>query len=391
MKTPPQYLKTLFISVTGLSLALTSTGFAQATTATQVERSTRQTDIINRPENIRKKFLKVPEAPPQPPPEAAKAPVEKENKFFVKNITLEGIESFPPEIFSPLLKPYENRDDTLTDLENLSRSIQREYLKRGIVAAVFVPEQKLEEGNVALKVLEAKMGEVIVQPHPYFNSRRLYNYWQLPTGSVLRVGKISKSIQLMNKNPDREVSVDLRAGKKPGTTDVLLTAQTHVPVHPIATFDNEGSPSTGRSRTAVGFRDNNLLGLDDSLLSEYVEGRDFSAFYAYHSVPVNMEGASFLYGYSSSESGPKETIEDPGIRSESNATSVSLHQDIFREDTYFGEVFTGFDANDKTVTLNAGTFNRDRLRIFNAGTNLIHRGVGNSTSFSGTVSQGIHA
>ena len=47
---------------------------------------------------------------------------------------------------------------------------------------------------------------------------------------------MSKSIQLMNKNADRDVSATLHAGKKPGTTDVLLDVKTRFPIHFFGSF-----------------------------------------------------------------------------------------------------------------------------------------------------------
>jgi hemolysin activation/secretion protein len=363
---------------------------SNAQTEAQVDRATREVDILNRPQELQRRLRKIPEAPP--PIEVEKPErVEGQPEFFVKDIELTGTESFPAEKFENLIRPYENRNVSLSDLEKLASDIQKEYIKNNIIAAVFVPEQKIKDEKVTLQVVEAKMGDLIINQHPYFKDDRLKFYWSIKKGEVIRVDKLSKSIQLMNKNPDRQVSADLKAGKKPGTTDIILTAKTNRPAHIIANFDNEGAPSTGRSRTAVGFRHNNFLGLDDTLLAQYLVGRDYDGYYAFHSLPLNGNGASFVYGYSQSFAKPKASVEEFGLESFARTVSLSLHQDLFRGDKYLGEIFGGFDAKDKTVTLTTGTYSRERQRIFNLGTSLIFRELLSSTSLLGTLYQGVEA
>jgi hemolysin activation/secretion protein len=358
---------------------------------TEIEKSTRQIDILNRPEELQKRFFEIPEEPVEPEAEEVIPVPEREKKIFIKEIKLFGCESVPCEVFAPLIKPYENREVTLSELEGLARAIQQEYLKRGIMAVVFVPEQKIMEGIVVLRVLEVRMGDLITREHKYFNNKRLNYYWRIPKGGVIKYGTISKSVQLMNKNPDREVRADLRPGKEPGTTDVILTAETRLPVHFVSTFDNEGSESTGKFRTGVGIRHNNLLGIDDTFLSEYIFGKDFDGFFVYHSFPVTPDGASVLYGYSHAEAEPPEEINELGIRSEINNVRVSLQQDIFRNDNYLGMVFCGFDAKNKSIALNTGTFNKDKLRILSLGGNLVWRKTGIYNTLFLAVYRGIDA
>jgi hemolysin activation/secretion protein len=356
-----------------------------------VEKATRETDRLGQKEKIEEKLRQPPsEKPPEiKPPEAPVA--KEEQKFFVKKINLEGCETFSPQDFSSSIAKYENRELTLSDLSILAREIEQGYLKRGVIAPVFLSPQEIKEGVVTLQVVEARMGDLQIQEHKYFKKKRLNYYWKIPAGEILHYDKISQGVQLMNKNPDRLVRAALRRGKKPGTTDVLLTPQTRFPVHLTASFDNEGSASTGKGRTGLGIRHNNFLGLEDTVLAGYSFGNYFDGIYAYHSLPLNYNGASLLYGYSRSESKPTKEYAPYGIKSEVKDTSISLHQDLYQKDEYLGEVFLGFEAKDKTVRTNDGPYNRDRLRIFNLGANLIRRDLKSTTSISPELSQGVAA
>ena len=332
--------------------------------------------------------------PPKKKPEIKEekeAEIPEGPTFFIKKINLVGVESFSPDEFKPLIEEYENKENSLEELNILAKQIEREYLKRGVIAACFIPPQEIKDGIVTLQIVEAKMGELEVQDHKYFNKKRVYYYWAIKPGEVLRYDKLSRSLQLMNKNPDREVKATLHAGKKPQTTDVLLSAKTHLPVHSIFTFDREGSPYTGLNRTGFGIRHNNVLGFDDTLLTGYSYGSDFYGRYIYHTIPVTGFGTSFLYGFSRSIARPKMDYEAFELKSRADNTSFFLYQDLFKKDDYMGEVHFGLDMKDKIVRLRNRTTNQDVLRILRLGGNFIVRGNRNVTYIIPEFSRGINA
>lgn len=360
---------------------------------TEIEKATRETDRFGRRETIEEQL--------RTPPKSAEikrgavAEGEEEKGFFIKKIEMVGCESFSCKDFSAILEKYENKELKLKDLHTLAKEVELEYLKRDVIAAVFVhfgEKEKIKQTAV-LQVVEARMGELRIQKGTYFNSERLKHYWKIMPGSgeILHYDKISKSVQMMNRNPDRKVKADLRAGKKPGTTDIILTPKTTFPVHFSASFDNEGSAATGRGRTTLGIRHNNFLGLDDTFLSGYNFGNFFSGIYAYHSVPLNYNGTSLLYGYSHDQAKPTKQYTPDNIKSDATNTSVSLHQDLYSRDTYLGEISLGFEADDKTVKLNTGPYYRDRLRIFSLSGAFFRRNTKSTTYFTQEYSQGVNA
>jgi len=353
-----------------------------------IDRATREADRPIR-EDVEKKLRVIPKKPP-------KIEEEEEKKiegptFFVTKILLVGCESFPADEFKPIIKEYENREVSIGEINILAKKIEREYLRRGVTAACFLPPQDVEDGVVTLRVVEAHMGALEIQDHSFFDKKRLANYWNIRPGEVLRYSKMSRSLQLMNKNPDRELTAALHAGTKPETTDVLLNVKTHFPVHLTADFDNEGATSTGKQRKGIGVRHNNFLFVDDSLIYGYTHGDDFSGNYAYHRVPFTNSGTALMYGYSLSKAVPKKEYAVLGVSSRSENTSLFVYQDIFREAEYLGEIYFGMDAKDKTVHQTTGTTTRDRLRVVSVGGNFIHNGFGGVTYLSPAFSQGINA
>lgn len=362
---------------------------------TQTERATYETDQLGRQaEAMAKQMLR---GKPAPIKEAEEPVVEDAETFPVKKINLEGCEAFPPESFSEILSKYENRDIGINAIQRLCKNIEREYLKRGIIAAVFAPPQDIKEGALTLKVIEAKMGELRIADAMWFDKDRLVRYWPIKAGEILRYDRISKSIQLMNKNPDREVKAALHAGKTAGTTDVSLTPETQVPIHSSFTYDNDGSAPTGTLRTGFGIRHNNLLNNDDMLLSGYTYGKDFNSFYAYHNLPINYSGASLLYGGSKSVSTPMKDFQPFDMRTWADKLDFSVHQDIYMKDEYVGEVYAQFSAQDKRTYANTGgpfnsgggTINKDRLRTLIFGGTYLKRAIGATSVLTSQFTQGM--
>ncbi|MBM3244378.1 MAG: ShlB/FhaC/HecB family hemolysin secretion/activation protein [Candidatus Omnitrophica bacterium] len=364
--------------------------FAQVILAqSAVERATRETDILSRPGQYQERLKEIPEKPPEPKLKEPPAAKEGEKKFYLKKIILTGCEYFACSEFDPILAKYEDKEVTLSQLQALAKELEREYLRRGVIAAAFVPAQEIKDETVTLQVVEAKMGELKIQEAKYFKNSRLSRYWKVPAGTTMRYDLLSQSIQMMNKNPDREVKAALFAGSKPGTTDVMLTPRTRFPIHGTYSFDNEGVASSGKKRVGYGIRHNNFLGFDDTFIAGSTFGRSFNGTYYYHTLPLNYSGLSVLYGYSRSESKPLKEFSGTGLKSEAVNSNISLRQDLYDKDDYIGEVFFGFDANDKTIKTNTGPINRDRERIFSIGGNFITRKVGSTTYISPEISHAV--
>lgn len=382
------------LGIIWVCLFFTSYSHAQPPQPPDVSRATRESDRFGTEteRRVEREMRRVPQKPATPKTEEEK-PRAGEQKFFVKKINLVGCETALPEDFAPLVEKYENKEETLTELNNLTKEIAGEYLKRGAIAAVFLPPQEVKDQVIIMQVVEARMGKLDVQRSPHFRKSMLKFYWHQKEGEILRYDKISKSLQFMNKNPDREVKASLHAGEKPGTTDVILTSKTRFPIHGQYTFDREGITTTGRERNGFGIRNNNVLGYDDTLITGVSFGKNFIGDYIYHSIPISNSGASILYGYSYSKSTPKKDFDAFSLKSEAQNTTVSVTQDIFKKDTYMGQVGAGFDVKDKVTyySRGTGTLNKDRLRVLNLNANFIFRGINSVTYISPQIDQGINA
>ncbi|MFH1772281.1 MAG: ShlB/FhaC/HecB family hemolysin secretion/activation protein [Candidatus Omnitrophota bacterium] len=316
---------------------------------------------------------------------------EKEKKvviFFVKKIELTGGEAYTAEEFNFLTEKYENREISFEELKILTKEIEREYLKRGIIAVCIIPPQDVRDGTVMLQIIESHMGDLDIQDHKYFKKERIWYYWQNKPGDILRYEDIYRSLYFVNKNPDRQTKAMLRAGTKPKTTDLRLDVTSYFPFHLTSSVNKSG---TDKALTGFGFRYNNFLGFDDSLIAGRSFKGDYDSMYIYHSVPVSSFGTSLLYGWSYGKSFPKKDYTDLGVDARGKNLTFQLSQDLFKGSDYAGSVNCSFDVADKKTKTDAdGTLVKEKLRTLRLGGSYTKKGYGYYTTISPEISQGVN-
>ncbi|MFH0764490.1 MAG: ShlB/FhaC/HecB family hemolysin secretion/activation protein [Candidatus Omnitrophota bacterium] len=379
-----RYKTAIILIIAGILIIISAPAYSQPS---NVERGIGEVDRPVR-EEVEKKMEQAPRKAPKIKEEDVE--VVKGPAFFVKKITILGCESFPTEDFRFIIEKYEGRQASVGELRELAKDIEQEYLRRGVIAACFVSPQEVKEGEVVLEVVEARMGVLEISDFKYYNKKKVASYWDIEPGEILRYYKISRSLQIMNKNPDREAKAMLHAGSKPGLTDVTLNVTSRLPIHATGSIDREGSVSTGRERYSYGGKHNNFLGLDDTVLAGYTRTDHSNNVYAYHSIPITTEGTSLLYGFSQAAAFPKKDFEMYDLRSYSKSLSAFVHQDVFQKDEYMGEVYIGVDGKNKNVYTNNGVLNKDRLRILTIGARMLLRMPSSVTYIKPEFSQGLN-
>jgi len=382
------YLKKAPNTITVWTIIFSVFFIPMAYSQTTVEQATKET-YRPRLKEIQKKITVKPTETPLTIEKEEKPDVEGEVSFYIESILLKGTSTFQPEEFKSIVSKYENREITLSELERLSKEIEEAYLERGIIATCFVPPQEISEKIATLQIIEAKLGKIKIKKHKYFNPDRVNYYWNIKPQEVLRYDKISRSLKLISKNPDRDVKATIYAGEQPQTSDIQLNVETQFPIHMTYTYDLEGIPSSGRQRTGWGIRHNNLFGFDDMFLAGHTFGKYFDSIHAYHIIPISKKGASLLYGYNTNKSFPKGDFESLDIDSRSKNSSVIAYQDLFHKGDYLGEIHGGLDIKDKTTKSTTGTNNRDRLRIVRLGGALTFSGLRHVSNFDLEFSQGL--
>lgn len=302
-------------------------------------------------------------------PEAEK-PYKAEKKgpdFRLLKINLEGDSLLPRESLQPLFKHYERHRVTLDDIKALTQAIDDLHRSHGYFTVSYIPPQKIKNGELTLKTVGARMGKLKVEGQRYFRKRKILSYWRTPSGEILTYERIHKDVFAMNENPDRLVKPILLAGAAPGTTDVILRVEDHLPLHASYVFDNGGVKTTGKERQGFRVRHNNLLTMDDIFLVGTVFGKDFGALYLTHMIPLTKFGTRLVTGFSHAEVYPKKEFKKSGIKGKSETYTLQILQRLFQRERATGEGRIGFDFKEKTTRVEGATSVWDRLRVLSLG------------------------
>src|SRR6202050_73036 len=170
------------------------------------------------------------------------------------------------------LNPLLGDHKSLADVEFARATLEKTYHARGFrTVFVDIPEQDVSDHIVRLNVTEGRLHEVHVLGARHFSERKILS--ALPAATVGAVPDfLALQLQLTKLNQqsaDLSVVPVLSAGSAPGTVDLSLKVDDHLPFHGSVQFDNQYTPNTDPLRATVAFSYGNLFQDFDSLSAEY--------------------------------------------------------------------------------------------------------------------------
>lgn len=189
-----------------------------------------------------------------------------------------------------------------------------------VCQAVLQP-QRISKGVLTITLVEGKTGAVSLSSAvegKEFKTRGSYilRAFDLEKGKVSNYREMLDDLVKFNMTNDIQLSVDMRAGQEPETTDYEIFGQEPDPRTFTLFSDSSGSKSSGRYRGGVSFTERSLLGWRDRLQLIGVFSHGSRSFMGSYSVPLNSFGtrltASYSYGRVKVVDGPSEGFDVKG-------------------------------------------------------------------------------
>jgi len=221
---------------------------------------------------------------------------------------------------------YEGREVTIQDLFAAVQEINDLYQMKGFsTAKAFLPVQKIANGHVFIKLIEARYDKIQVLGNDTTRDSYLINGLSLSSGDLVSLETLKRKLTFFNAVNDIRVRSELKRGEDEGTTDNLLFVE-EPPQHQLVAYtDNAGREETGEERLGLFYTNRSLFGVRDafSLGGNLTEGGE--SFHASYDLPVNSRGTRIgaYYDYDSTEviSGPLDGLD---IEGESTDVALSL-------------------------------------------------------------------
>jgi hemolysin activation/secretion protein len=195
------------------------------------------------------------------------APSEPAQHFDVLEFVVDGNTVLDQETIERAVYPHLGPDHAMSDVQAARDDLEKQYQSRGyLTVAVDIPEQKISDGVVHLRVTEGRVGRLRVTGSRYFDLGEIKA--QAPSiapGTVPIFPEVQKDLAALNRTPDRRVAPVMRPGRAPGTVDVDLNVEDHAPVHGEAELNNRYNQFTRPLRFSGSLRYDNLWQAEHSL------------------------------------------------------------------------------------------------------------------------------
>ena len=202
---------------------------------------------------------------------AADAPAEAP-RFDVHEYRVLGNTVLDNRQIEGVLYPLLGDGKTMTDVEAARTALESAYHSLGY-ATVFVdiPPQEVNDAIVRLKVTEGHIRARTISGAKYFSEGRILEALPETTpGTVPRIPQLQAELNTLNQQTaDRAVVPVLKAGPEPGTMDLALNVDDHLPLHGSVDFNNQYTQNTEQLRATVSLGYTNLFAALDSLTAQF--------------------------------------------------------------------------------------------------------------------------
>lgn len=293
-------------------------------------------------------------------------------KVLIKKINVIGATYLSEEEINDIILPYENKELTLEEMQNISSSITNAYRQKGyITSGAYIPLQTFQEGVLEIRIIEGRVGEIKIEGSRYFKSSLLKKWVGLRKGEPFNSDILKMNLFRINKHPDRKVRAVLNPGQQLGVTDIIVKVKDSLPMHILSVFDNYGHPNTLKRRYKSYFIHNNLTGRDDTFSTKIQMG-EASTQVIYdidYTIPVNQDLKLEFYALHKKEDYAKSR-KDEDLEKKALKFIFLATRSLIVKPNYEFSVNAGFVYKDSIMYRLGEYLAKDRLRAIMLGLDL---------------------
>lgn len=197
---------------------------------------------------------------------------DEDPRFEIRRFLFDGAQLVPVERLQAATAAYTGPGRSFSDVQRALEAIERLYGATGYSAVqVLLPEQELERGEVRFRIIEAKLGRVLVEGNRHFSEANIRaSVPALVPGEAPNILAVGRNLRVANENPAKQATVLLRSGREEATVDAAVRVIDGPPVRTSVTLDASGTRETGKLRLGLGYQNANTAGSDHVLTLQYV-------------------------------------------------------------------------------------------------------------------------
>jgi len=257
-----------------------------------------------------------------------------ETRVHVNGFRFVGNRVLAADDLLPAVAPYVGKSLAFGELIEAVDAVEARYSAAGyFLARGYLPPQQIKDGTIEIVISEGILGATRIEGESRVAPEVVYGYLdQLPKEGVLSLPVLERQVLLVNDLAGGQARLDLQAGDKEGTTDVVLVQRADDALIGKLEFNNHGATSTGEKRLSLslnalspfklGERINfTALSSENSLLDSYnLRGE----------IPVGARGWRLTAGLSRAQYSLGEPFRVLGASGTADAARLGLAYPVLR-------------------------------------------------------------
>jgi len=198
-------------------------------------------------------------------------PDKKTPHFDILEYVVDGNTVLPTPAVEEAVYPFLGEGKTAGDVDRAREALEEAYRKHGFdIVQVVIPQQGVESGTIHLQVIENPVGRLRIVNSKYHSLDEIKEAApSMAEGMVLNRKALQDDIVALNQQSDLKVTPVPKPGQRPGTTDVDLQVEDHLPLHGSLEINNQNNQDTTPLRLVSTVSYDNLWQLGHSLTLSY--------------------------------------------------------------------------------------------------------------------------
>lgn len=243
---------------------------------------------------------------------AAEAPADDGViRFEITRFEVGGNTLLPQARVEQIVAAFAGKGRDFGDVQRALEALENAYHTAGYnVVTIELPEQELDKGVVRFRVVETKLGRVLVKNNQYFDEANIRRGLpEMQEGKTPNLKKVSAGLKLVNENPSKKVNLKLQSGEKDDEVDALLEVTDERIWKGMLNVDNTGTQSTGKTHLGFVLQNANLWGRDHVATLQYTTSAEepgrVKVYGAGYHIPLYAlnDSLDFFASYSNVDSG----------------------------------------------------------------------------------------
>ena len=292
-------------------------------------------------------------------------------KLTINRATFNNLGPVPASELEPIWKPLVGKELPVSALCDIRDAAATHLRRLGYLAAVQVPAQRIEAGDVRFEVLYARLTAVRLRGDAGRNEGQVARYLnKLATGQPFNRIAAERYLLLARDLPGMDVRLALKpaggpSGGAPGDMVGEVSVR-HRAVEADLVLTNLAPSQAGPWGGQVRVQFNGLTGLGDHSFVSYYSTSDFreqQVLQAGHDFTIGSEGLRLAGRVTQAWTRPELGAAAPLVFAETFFANFEASYPLKRSQAATITGRAGFDLVDQQVELGAAPLSRDRLRV----------------------------